>query len=113
MSDLLWQKPGVAVDARIMQFLAGDDVLLDREFFAHDIAAQAWPRAAPACHRRELRVHGHTGAVIRHQLALARDRHDRIRADRATRRGDGVGAGRGVRHGLGGLLSRGMAGPPL
>jgi len=39
MTDLLWQKPGVEVDARIMQFLAGDDVLLDREFFAHDIAA--------------------------------------------------------------------------
>ena len=39
MSDLLWQKPGVEVDARIMQFLAGDDVLLDREFFLHDINA--------------------------------------------------------------------------
>ena len=39
MSDLLWQKKGVAVDARIMRFLAGDDVVLDREFFAHDITA--------------------------------------------------------------------------
>jgi argininosuccinate lyase len=39
MSDLLWQKPGIAVDARIMRFLAGDDVVLDREFFLHDIAA--------------------------------------------------------------------------
>jgi argininosuccinate lyase len=39
MSDLLWQKPGVAVDAKIQAFLAGDDVLLDREFFLHDIAA--------------------------------------------------------------------------
>jgi argininosuccinate lyase len=39
MSDLLWQKPGIAVDARIMRFLAGDDVVLDREFFVHDIAA--------------------------------------------------------------------------
>ena len=39
MSDLLWQKPGVAVDAQIQKFLAGDDVLLDREFFLHDIAA--------------------------------------------------------------------------
>ena len=39
MSDLLWDKPGVAVDARIMAFLAGDDVLLDRAFFLHDIAA--------------------------------------------------------------------------
>ena len=41
MSDLLWQKPGVAVDAGIQAFLAGDDVLLDREFFLHDIKASA------------------------------------------------------------------------
>lgn len=41
MSDLLWQKPGVAVDAGIQAFLAGDDVLLDREFFLHDIQASA------------------------------------------------------------------------
>jgi argininosuccinate lyase len=39
MSDLLWQKPGVEVDARIQAFLAGDDVLLDREFIGHDITA--------------------------------------------------------------------------
>ncbi|MGN6112614.1 MAG: argininosuccinate lyase [Luteimonas sp.] len=39
MADLLWQKPGVEVDARIQAFLAGDDVVLDREFFLHDIAA--------------------------------------------------------------------------
>ncbi len=39
MSGLLWQKPGVAVDAGIQAFLAGDDVVLDREFFLHDIAA--------------------------------------------------------------------------
>ena len=39
MSDLLWQKPGVRVDAAIQSFLAGDDVILDREFFLHDIAA--------------------------------------------------------------------------
>jgi len=39
MSDLLWQKPGVAVEAGIQAFLAGDDVVLDREFFLHDIAA--------------------------------------------------------------------------
>ena len=41
MSDLLWQKPGVAVDAEIQRFLAGDDVVLDREFFLHDIQASA------------------------------------------------------------------------
>ncbi len=39
MSNLLWQKPGVAVDTQIQAFLAGDDVILDREFFLHDIAA--------------------------------------------------------------------------
>ena len=39
MSDLLWQKDGVQVDPRIQRFLAGDDVLLDREFIAHDIVA--------------------------------------------------------------------------
>jgi argininosuccinate lyase len=39
MSGLLWQKPGVEVDARIMRFLAGNDVILDREFFLHDIEA--------------------------------------------------------------------------
>ncbi len=39
MSELLWQKPGVEVDPRIQAFLAGEDVLLDREFIAHDIAA--------------------------------------------------------------------------
>ncbi|MDR6992399.1 argininosuccinate lyase [Luteimonas sp. 3794] len=41
MSTLLWQKPGVAVDTQIQAFLAGDDVILDREFFLHDIAASA------------------------------------------------------------------------
>jgi Argininosuccinate lyase len=39
MTQPLWQKPGVQIDAKIMKFLAGDDVLLDREFFLHDIAA--------------------------------------------------------------------------
>ena len=39
MSDLLWQKPGISVDAAIQSFLAGDDVIIDREFFLHDIAA--------------------------------------------------------------------------
>lgn len=41
MAELLWQKPGVATDARIMRFLSGDDVVLDREFFLHDIHASA------------------------------------------------------------------------
>ncbi len=39
MAQPLWQKSGIQIDAKIMQFLAGDDVLLDREFFLHDITA--------------------------------------------------------------------------
>ena len=39
MSGLLWQKPGVRVDERIQRFCAGDDVVLDREFFLFDIQA--------------------------------------------------------------------------
>ncbi|MHC1480519.1 argininosuccinate lyase [Frateuria aurantia] len=39
MSQLLWQKAGVATNARIMQFLAGEDVRLDNEFMLHDITA--------------------------------------------------------------------------
>ena len=39
MANLLWQKPGVQVDARIQDFLAGEDVVLDREFFLFDIEA--------------------------------------------------------------------------
>jgi argininosuccinate lyase len=39
MNQPLWQKSDSKVDAKIMRFLAGDDVLLDREFFLHDINA--------------------------------------------------------------------------
>ena len=39
MSQPLWQKDGVRIDPRIMQFLAGDDVILDREFLPYDIQA--------------------------------------------------------------------------
>jgi len=39
MSHLLWQKPGISVDEKIQKFLAADDVILDREFFLHDIRA--------------------------------------------------------------------------
>jgi argininosuccinate lyase len=39
MSQLLWQKPDTAIDERIQAFCAGDDVVLDNEFFLHDIAA--------------------------------------------------------------------------
>jgi argininosuccinate lyase len=39
MTEPLWQKSGTTVDQRIMRFLAADDIVLDREFFLHDIAA--------------------------------------------------------------------------
>ncbi|TAL74646.1 MAG: argininosuccinate lyase [Rhodanobacter sp.] len=39
MPQPLWQKSGIQIDARIMRFMAGDDVLLDREFFLCDITA--------------------------------------------------------------------------
>ena len=39
MSELLWRKAGVVVDDAIQNFLAGDDVLLDREFIRYDIQA--------------------------------------------------------------------------
>jgi len=41
MSQLLWAKPGVDVDADIQRFLAGDDVVLDREFIRYDLRASA------------------------------------------------------------------------
>jgi argininosuccinate lyase len=39
MTQPVWQKSDSKVDAKIMRFLAGDDVLLDREFFLYDITA--------------------------------------------------------------------------
>ncbi len=39
MAELLWQKSDTRVDARIQRFLAGEDVILDRELFAYDVRA--------------------------------------------------------------------------
>lgn len=39
MTQPLWQKSDSTIDAGIMRFLSGDDVILDREFFLHDITA--------------------------------------------------------------------------
>ena len=39
MSNLLWQKEGVLVDARIQRFLAGNDIVDDRALFAYDLRA--------------------------------------------------------------------------
>jgi argininosuccinate lyase len=71
MADLLWQKPGVEVDARIQAFLAGDDVLLDREFFLHDIAAS---RAhAEGLHRIGMLGADELAALLRELDVLAAD----------------------------------------
>ena len=71
MSDLLWQKPGVTVDAGIQAFLAGDDVVLDREFFLHDIAAS---RAhAEGLARIGILSAGELAGIARELEALAED----------------------------------------
>lgn len=41
MNTLLWNKEGVVTSASIMQFLAGEDVILDHELFRFDIQATA------------------------------------------------------------------------
>lgn len=71
MSELLWQKPGVQVDAGIQAFLAGDDVLLDREFFLHDIAASA--AHAEGLQRVGILTPDEVGGLKRELAALAED----------------------------------------
>ena len=71
MSDLLWQKPGVEVDAGIQAFLAGDDVVLDREFFLHDIAASRVH--AEGLQRIGILDAGERDALLRELDALAED----------------------------------------
>lgn len=39
MTGPIWQKSDTTVDERIMRFLAGEDVILDRQLFVYDIAA--------------------------------------------------------------------------
>lgn len=41
MNTLLWAKPGIDIDTDIQRFLAGDDVILDREFIRYDLRASA------------------------------------------------------------------------
>lgn len=38
-ASLLWQKADVCVDAKILELMAGEDVILDREFLPFDIVA--------------------------------------------------------------------------
>lgn len=39
MSTLLWNKAGVHTDTTIMKYLAGEDIVLDRQLFVYDIRA--------------------------------------------------------------------------
>ena len=71
MSDLLWQKDGVAVNPRIMRFLAGQDVLLDREFLACDI--QASIAHVEGLQRIGILSGDETVALVRELHALADD----------------------------------------
>jgi argininosuccinate lyase len=41
VKQFLWQDGGEQVDQRIMEFMAGEDVILDRELFPYDIRATA------------------------------------------------------------------------
>ena len=71
MSKLLWQKDGVSVDSEIQKFLAGDDVLLDREFIAYDIrASQAH---AEGLQRIGILTQQELDAIARELAALAAD----------------------------------------
>lgn len=41
MADFLWKKTDVPVDEKIMAFMAGQDVVLDRQLFVYDLQASA------------------------------------------------------------------------
>ena len=71
MSDLLWSKPGVAIDAAIQSFLAGDDVILDREFFLQDIRASGVH--AETLQRIGILTQDELDALARELAALADD----------------------------------------
>jgi argininosuccinate lyase len=70
-SGLLWQKAGVAVDAGIQAFLAGEDVLLDRQLLPYDILAS---RAhAEGLARVGILDAGECAALLRELDVLAED----------------------------------------
>jgi argininosuccinate lyase len=79
MSDLLWQKPGISVDAGIQAFLAGDDVVLDREFFLHDILASK--AHAEGLQRIGVLSADELAAMLRELDALAADFHNGFELD--------------------------------
>jgi argininosuccinate lyase len=74
MAAPLWQKSDSRIDARIMRFMAGDDVLLDREFFLYDI------RASQA-HVEGL---GNVGVLMREEVAALKRELDALAHDFAA-----------------------------
>lgn len=71
MTQPLWQKSGIQIDARIMRFLAGDDVVLDREFFLHDIVAS----------KAHVEGLAHIGVVSADEAAALKRELDTLAAD--------------------------------
>jgi len=71
MADPLWRKADTHVDAEIMRFLAADDVILDREFFLHDI--QASKAHVEGLARIGVLNAEESGALVRELDALAGD----------------------------------------
>jgi argininosuccinate lyase len=68
MASVIWDKDGAAVDARVQRFLAGDDVVLDRELFAFDLtASRAHVRGLG---RIEVLSKGEVDALVRELDAL-------------------------------------------
>jgi argininosuccinate lyase len=100
MSDLLWNKPGTRVDERIQRFLAGRDVIDDRELFTYDLAASVAHAEGLAnigilhadelaALKRELDVLGEEWQAGRFQLdARFEDCHSAIEARLIERLGD-------------------------
>ena len=41
MTDFLWQKNPTDIDHKIMAFMAGQDVILDRQLFVYDLQASS------------------------------------------------------------------------
>lgn len=71
MREPLWQKQGVAIDAKIMAFLAAEDVILDRELFLFDVEASA--AHAEGLARIGALAEADRAAIERELVALAED----------------------------------------
>ncbi len=71
MSNVLWAKPGMDIDADIQRFLAGDDVILDREFIRYDLRASG--AHAEGLHRIGVIDANELAAMLRELAALDDD----------------------------------------